>query len=84
MSTLAPFDIPGSPTLRLISFLGEVKIVAVCHSPGVWTPEETVYRLINGLSVGGLPFSYSGSCYKKEEEEEEVSAGRYGPEVWSI
>lgn len=73
------FRIPGSPTLSFISFLREVKIVAVCHSPGVWTPEETVYSLIDGLSVGGLPFPYRGCCYKKD-----VSVGRCGSAIWSM
>lgn len=61
-----PFDIPESPTLRLVNFLREVKILAGCHSLGVWTPEETVYTLMDGLPVGGLPFPDSGCCYKKK------------------
>lgn len=61
-----PFDTSGSPTLRFISFLEEVKTVAVCHSPGVWTPEETVYTSSMGSLQGACHFLTVAVVMKKK------------------
>lgn len=69
-----PFDIPGSPTLRFISFLEEVKIAAVILQESGHL--RRLFTLINGLSAGVPPFPYSGCCYEKE-----VPVGTYNSAV---
>lgn len=72
-----PFDFPGSPALRFVNFLGEVKN---CGCLSFWTPEETVDTLIDGLSVGGLSFPDSSHCYKKKF----LSVATVGRAVWPV